>query len=65
MWAKLISRKREIGERGVGDTFHRLAGRVGTAYERLWIRLGSSCNCQDRRARWNRMFRYESKTEST
>jgi hypothetical protein len=60
LWARLIARRKIAADVGVGDTFKRLAdtGGIGSAYEKLWKKLGTTCGCSDRRKRWNRMFRY-------
>lgn len=57
-WAKLLGRKRQAGEIGVGDTAKRLTGEMGEKYRRFRKWLGIPCKCEERREEWNVSFRY-------
>lgn len=56
-WAKAVARWRVDGDVGVGDTFHRLAIRVGAENIIRWF--GIDCGCEGRRDKWNKMYRYD------
>lgn len=57
---RAVSRLRRSGDRGVGDTVHRLLGPLGGRVIERWHErvLGRSCGCQDRRERLNAIFPY-------
>lgn len=60
---KLIASLRAEGERDVGQTATRLAGKAGKTFE-LWFRAltGKSCGCAERRAEWAALYPYEIRT---
>lgn len=59
-WAKIVSRFRQEGDKGVGDTFERLARHFGGERIKAWSkRLGIPCGCCGRQAAWNRLYPYK------
>lgn len=59
-WAQAIARWAQPGEMGVGDTFHRLAAKVGANHvSRLIEWFGIECGCEGRRDLWNALYRYD------
>lgn len=60
---KLIGSFRTAGERDVGQTATRLAGKAGKTFE-FWFRAltGKSCGCAERRSQWAALYPYEIRT---
>lgn len=59
-WVRSIAAWSQPGERGVGDTFHRLVAAVGAdQVTRLlkWFRV--DCGCEGRRDQWNDHYPYD------
>jgi hypothetical protein len=56
---QIITKRKQPGERGVGDTIHRMMGGPGEKFE-VWFAavFGRSCGCPDRIAWLNRKFPY-------
>ncbi len=58
-WARLLRLCRSHGERGVGDTWHRLLGPMGEGYEAAYLYFkGKMCGCCSRLNRLNGQFPY-------
>ena len=57
-WAKLIASQRIDEDRGVGDTFARLAAAVGGEQWKRLAKKAGGCGCADRQAAWNRRWPY-------
>ena len=58
-WAKWIARQRQDPDSGVGDTFRRLAAKVGgEQIKRLAKANAVPCGCTERQAEWNVRYRY-------
>ena len=62
LWVRALAKRRQPGERGVGDTLARILAGVGAAraakvYERL---VGRTCGCADRQEWLNRRWPYVS-----
>jgi hypothetical protein len=48
------------GEKGIGDTFHRLAAKIGgEQLSRLMKWFGVDCGCEGRREEWNDHYPYD------
>ena len=59
-WAKVVAARRRDGEAGVGDTFDRLAARVGgKAFKAALKKLGIPCGCDGRQRDWNALYPYQ------
>ena len=59
-WAKVVAARRRDGEAGVGDTFDRLASRVGgKAFKSALKKLGIPCGCDGRQRDWNALYPYQ------
>jgi hypothetical protein len=57
--ARWIARRRQPGDRGVGDTLARiLAPLGGDTFKRWTQRIGAECGCAARQAELNRRFPY-------
>lgn len=56
-WARAIAAWWQPGEEGVGDTFHRLAAKVGAEFVISWLNI--DCGCEARREDWNNLYRYD------
>lgn len=58
-WAKAVAAWKAPSDAGVGDTFHRLATKVGANHvSRLVAWFGIDCGCEGRRELWNVMYPY-------
>jgi hypothetical protein len=63
-WVSLVKKFKSDSDRGVGDTFQRLAASVGgERWKSLMNKAGRGCGCGDRQSKWNRLWPYE-KNES-
>lgn len=59
-WAKAIAAWGKPGDRGVGDTFHRMVEAIGADnLERLIKWFGIDCGCSGRREQWNALYPYD------
>ena len=59
LWARIIAKQRKADDSGVGDTFKRLADKLGgEAIKRFSERLGMPCGCAERQEEWNRSYQY-------
>ena len=65
LWARVLAKRRETGDVGLGDTVartleHVWADNLALAWESL---TGKSCGCQDRRQWLNRLYPYPQEKE--
>ena len=58
LWAKAIERMRKPDDIGVGTTWERELGYVGTAIKAALKLMKIPCNCATRKAEWDVMYRY-------
>ena len=61
LWARIASRFRTNGDRGVGDTIEHWQGIMGSDQFKVWhlAVFGTLKTCPQCPARWNRQFPYE------
>ena len=58
-WAKLLAARKSEPDKGVGDTFQRLAASMGgELFKKLAKSMGLPCGCDARQADWNRLYPY-------
>jgi hypothetical protein len=58
-WAKLLTARKAEPDKGVGDTFQRLAASMGgELFKKLAKSMGLPCGCDARQADWNRLYPY-------
>jgi hypothetical protein len=58
-WAKLLAARKAEADKGVGDTFQRLAASMGgEIFKKLTKSMGLPCGCDARQADWNRLYPY-------
>jgi hypothetical protein len=58
-WAKLLAARKSETDKGVGDTFQRLAASMGgELFKKLAKSMGLPCGCDARQADWNRLYPY-------
>lgn len=58
LWALAIERMRKPDDIGVGTTWERELGHVGTAIKAALKLMKIPCNCAKRKAEWDVMYRY-------
>jgi hypothetical protein len=56
---RIVAKRAEPGEGGVGDTFKRMLGEGGELFKRLTKRIGIDCGCAARQAHLNAIYPYE------
>jgi hypothetical protein len=56
--ARFLAQMAKPEDTGVGDTIHRLTGKMGKFIEWAVKQLGRDCGCSGRRAEWNRLYPY-------
>lgn len=57
-WAKAIAFVRNPDDKGVGDTFERELGRVGSIVKWALEKAAGGCKCAQRKRDWNAMYGY-------
>jgi hypothetical protein len=60
LWAVTISKFRQPGDVGLGDTIERLAARMGGNQFKAWFKklTGQDCGCSRRREQFNTLYPY-------
>jgi hypothetical protein len=60
---KLLTSKRQPGDKGIGDIIHRLIGETNSEKFKQWFldSFGHSCGCDARREKWNYQYPFKGK----
>lgn len=58
LWARQIASNKQLGEKGVGDTFARQTGKAGEALKAAFKAAGKDCGCDARQGKWNTQYPY-------
>lgn len=61
-WVKKLAERKQIGEKGIGDTVQRLLGNVGGEQFKIGFKLltGLDCGCAARQDNLNELYPYSS-----